>query len=225
MPADRRSHVSQLILDFGPPPAAGFDNFVAGGNRECVAALRELPRLLAAGIAPPHRFIYVWGPPGSGKSHLAAALASQTVAQLTVVDDCQRLGAEDQRQLFHRFDALAQAADAALVSFGDAPPARLPVMPELASRLSWGIVFALEPLADVDLLAAMQRAAQERGLSLGADVPGYLLTHTRRDMASLKTIIDRLDRLSLEQKRPINLPMLRALLKEAPAPLPDRITG
>jgi len=209
--------VSQLILDFGPPPAADFGNFVVGRNKECLTALRALPEQLKQPADAPHRFVYVWGPAGSGKTHLARALEACAVSQLTVVDDCHRLTPVEQQQLFHRFDAIAQSPGQALVAFGDGPPARLPLMPELASRLAWGIVFALEPLGDDDLAAAMHRAAQERGLSLGTDVPAYLLTHTRRDIASLKTIIASLDRLSLQQKRPVTLPLLRSLLAGAAA--------
>ena len=209
--------MSQLTLDFGPPPAADFDNFVAGANRECLETLRSLVERLRGGFEPPCRFIYVWGPAGCGKSHLAAALTAQGIGRLAVVDDCQRLTAAAQQALFHRFDRIAQAAGEALVTFGDAPPARLPLMPELGSRLGWGIVFALEPLADGDLTAAIERTARERGLLIAPDLPAYLLTHTRRDMASLKTILDRLDRLSLEQRRPVSLAMLRALLKGEPA--------
>ena len=219
--------MSQLILDFGPPPAADFDNFVAGRNKECLAVLRALPQQLKRHGDAPHRFVYVWGPAGSGKTHLAQALDACAVPQLAVVDDCHGLAAAEQQQLFHRFDVIAQSPGHALVAFGNTPPARLPLMPELASRLAWGIVFALEPLGDDDLDAAMHRAAQERGLSLGADVPAYLLTHTRRDIASLKTIIASLDRLSLQQKRPVTLPLLRSLLTGAaadPAAMPaDRM--
>jgi DnaA-homolog protein len=221
-----RADVSQLILDFGPPPAADFDNFVPGSNGECLAALRALPAQLRDGIDPPSRFVYVWGPPGSGKSHLATALTAHDVAQLVVVDDCHRLPAEAQRQLFHRFDAIAQSQDLALVTFGDAPPARLALMPELASRLAWGMVFALEPLGDDDLVAAVAGAAQERGLALDPGLPAYLLTHTRRDIGSLKTLIASLDRLSLQQKRPVTLPMLRSLLTGAAAdPAADPAAG
>ena len=216
-PAARRADVSQLILDFGPPPPADFDNFVPGRNGECLAVLRALPAQLRDGIDPAFRFIYVWGPASSGKTHLANALAAAGLPQLAVVDDCDRLAAPSQQQLFHRFDAIAQSPGQALVTFGNAPPARLALMPELASRLAWGMVFALEPLGDHDLAAAVARAAEERGLAMNPDVPAYLLTHTRRDIASLKTIIASLDRLSLQQKRPVTLAMLRTLLAGAAA--------
>jgi DnaA-homolog protein len=223
-----RRHVSQLILDFGPAPPAGFDNFVAGRNGECLQTLRALPAQLRAGIEPPSRFIYVWGPTGSGKSHLAEALRTQAPAGLMVVDDCQDLDAAAQAQLFHRFNTIVQSTVEALVTFGDQPPARLSLMPDLASRLAWGIVFGLEPLGDDDLLAAMQGSAEERGLPIGEEVLPYLLRHTRRDMASLKTILDGLDRLSLARQRPVTLSLLRDFLNGAgadePDRLPDRIT-
>lgn len=214
--------MSQLILDFGPPPAPTLDNFVPGGNQECLAALRGVVHEPAPGAPPVSRFIYVWGPAGSGKSHLAQALRSRGAPGLTVVDDCQQLDADGQARLFHCFDRVAQASDERLVAFGDQPPARLPVMPELASRLAWGMVFALEPLGDEDLRAAIEAAAAARGLPLATEVPGYLLRHTRRDMGSLKALLDSLDRLSLAQKRPVTVPLLRELLagrpEAAPAP-------
>lgn len=204
--------MSQLVLDFGPPPAPALGNFVPGPNGECLAALRALVDELRAGAIPANRFVYVWGPAGTGKSHLAESLERQDLARLAVVDDCQRLDAAAQARLFHRFDAMAQSPADALVVFGDRPPARLPVMPELASRLAWGMVFALEPLGDADLRTAIEQAALARGLAIGDEVCTYLLRHTRRDMSSLKAVLDGLDRLSLQQKRPVTLPLLRRLL-------------
>lgn len=212
--------MSQLTLDFGPPPPPALANFVAGRNRECLAALQALLAQLRSGQSPDGRFIYIWGPIGSGKSHLAAALESNRLPQLRIVDDCQRLSPPAQEALFHQFDAMMQAPAAALVGFGDEPPARLPVMPELASRLSWGMVFCLEPLADDELQAALEQASRERGLAIGDDVWRYLLHHTPRDMVGLKSILDGLDRLSLERKRPITLPLLRTLLQQSGDRLP-----
>jgi DnaA family protein len=41
----------------------------------------------------------------------------------------------------------------------------------------------------------------------------YLLTHVRRDMPSLRALLEQLDRASLEQHRPVTLPLVREALK------------
>src|SRR5690348_4951584 len=58
----------QLILDLARPEAPSFANFVAGANREAVAASSSL----ASGTLP-HPGLLVWGAPGGGKSHLLHA--------------------------------------------------------------------------------------------------------------------------------------------------------
>ncbi|MDO5103120.1 MAG: DnaA/Hda family protein [Lautropia sp.] len=205
---------SQLTLDFGPPPPPSLDNFAAGNNLECLTALRNLADSLMKGEQPEQRVIYVWGPAGSGKSHLAQALENLRCPRLMVVDDVNRYSKERQRTLFHRFNELVDKPDHALVVFGDQPPAHLKKMlPELVSRLSWGMVFGLSPLDDEALADALAQTAKERGLIFGTDLSTYLLRHTRRDMASLKAILDGLDRLTLERKRPLTLPLLRSYLQ------------
>lgn len=41
----------------------------------------------------------------------------------------------------------------------------------------------------------------------------FLLRHGRRDLASLRTVLDALDAASLERKRPITLPLLREMMQ------------
>ncbi len=205
----------QLTLDFGPPPPPSLDNFASGPNEECLVTLRQLADALQRGEPPAQRFIYVWGPEGSGKTHLAQALDSLKSPRLMVVDDVDAYSKGRQRTLFHRFNALLEQPDHALVVFGNQPPAHLnKMLPELASRLSWGIVFRLEPLDDEALAAALAQIARERGLTFGQDLSTYLLRHTRRDIASLKTILDGLDRMAWERKRPLTLPLLKAYLQK-----------
>lgn len=203
----------QLILDFGPPPPPCFDNFVPGPNLECAATLRHLVHTLQQGETPAQRFFYVWGPAGSGKSHLASALTASQAPNLTVVDDVDQYSKGRQRTLFHRFNALVEQPEQALVVFGNQPPARLKLLPELVSRLGWGMVFALQPLNDTALVDALEHTARERGLTLGQDLSTYLLRHTRRDMASLKTILDGLEQLARARKKQLTLPLLKDYLQ------------
>jgi DnaA family protein len=58
----------QRVLDLVPRPARTFANFIAGDNAELVASLRA-----PAGEGAAGRFFYLWGPPGSGRTHLLHA--------------------------------------------------------------------------------------------------------------------------------------------------------
>jgi DnaA family protein len=58
----------QLALGISPPPAPTLDNFVPGENAELLAHLREL---VAGSLA--ESIVYLWGEPGSGRSHLLGA--------------------------------------------------------------------------------------------------------------------------------------------------------
>ena len=66
----------------------------------------------------------------------------------------------------------------------------------------------------MDLLGEMKNLAAERGLQLSDDIVGYLLTRLPRDMASLHSVMEVLDRYSLMRKRPLTLPLVREALAE-----------
>ena len=93
------------------------------------------------------------------------------------------------------------------------PPAQLGLREDLRTRLAWGLVYQLHSLSDDEKIDALTLSAHARGLSLSVGVIPYLLTHYRRDMQSLMTILDALDHYSLETKRPITLPLMRELLQ------------
>lgn len=67
--------MNQLTLDLGPAPAQDFRNFVVGANELCVQSLVSMVDAVREHRTPSPRIFYVWGPTGTGKSHLATALA------------------------------------------------------------------------------------------------------------------------------------------------------
>lgn len=216
--------MQQLLLQLAPPPAPSLDNFVAGRNAAALQALRDI----AAGSGS-ERFVYLWGEPGSGRTHLLRGLAQAARARnalyldgavdnavaddgVVAIDEVQRLGADDQINLFDLYNRV-RAAGGALVASGDAAPAQLALRADLRSRLAWGLAFQLHPLSDAEKAAALRAHARERALALPEEVIAYLLLHARRDMASLIAILDALDHHSLQQKRPITLPLVRDALE------------
>ncbi len=214
----------QLLLQLAPPPAPTLDNFVPGRNGAALQALRDI----AAGTAT-ERFVYLWGEPGSGRTHLLRGLAHAAGARAAAylsrapdagvagdrvfaLDDVQRMAPEDQIKLFDLYNRV-RAGDGALVAAGDAAPAQLGLRADLRSRLAWGLAFQLHPLSDAEKTTVLRAHARALALDLADDVLAYLLQHARRDMASLIGILEALDRYSLEQKRPLTLPLVRNALE------------
>jgi DnaA family protein len=216
--------MQQLLLQLAPPPAPTLDNYVPGRNGAALQALRDTAR-----GALGERFVYLWGEPGSGRTHLLRGLAeaagggkglylcgtpggSMAADSVIAVDDVQDLSAGAQITLFDLYNRV-RAAGGALAASGDAAPAQLALREDLRSRLAWGLAFQLHPLSDAEKAAALREHARGRALDLPEDVIAYLLKHARRDMASLIGILDALDRYSLEQKRPVTLPLVRDALE------------
>ncbi len=217
--------VKQLVLDLIPTPLPTFSNFVSGRNREALEATRGA--VFGTAVS---KVLYLWGPPGSGKSHLVQALgASQGARLLSAVeldrldgvdsegkcqalDDVHTLSDRQQIALFNLINAVNQPGNGGcVVATGNVAPRDLPLRPELSSRLGSGLVFQLYPLSDAERVEALQAHARARSFTLRDDVIAYLLRHARRDMPSLISMLDALDRHSLETGREITLPMLREM--------------
>lgn len=217
--------MKQLALTLAASPAPTLGNFVAGANAEVLAALHAL----AAGGSS-ERMLLLWGAPGSGRSHLlravvaalAAAGRSSVFAAAAVpdiaedgvlgIDDVQRLDGASQIALFNAFNRLKEGGGM-LIATADAPPARLNLRADLQTRLASGLVYEVHALSDEDRRRAVADYAAARGFALPAEVADYLLARVPRDLATLRALVDTLDRVSLEQKRAVTVPLAREVLQ------------
>jgi DnaA family protein len=196
----------QLPLEISPPAEASFENFLPGQNAEAVSRVRDLAhgRLREA-------IVYLWGEAGSGRSHLLRA-AARANPSLVVVDDVHALDAEAQQGLFSAINS-ARDGHAAVLAAGPAAPAALALRDDLRSRLAWGLVYQLRPLAEAEKLKHLQAEARRRGLSLSDEISAYLLARVPRDLATLTALLEALDREALTRKRPLTLPLVREVLE------------
>ena len=193
----------QLAFELTTPPEPSFDNFVAGANAEAVASARALAEGTLA-----ERIVYLWGEPGSGRTHLLRAAAN---AGALVYDDVERLDTDGQQALFSAINA-ARNGEAGVLAAGAAPSAQLPLRDDVRTRLAWGLVYQLRPLTDEDKAHHLRTEAGRRGMPLGEDVIAYLLARLPRDFASLNSVLDLLDRHSLARKKPVTVPLAREAL-------------
>jgi len=200
--------MQQLLLELAPPPPPTLENFFAGRNGAALKALREA-------LADGERFVFLWGPGGSGKTHLLRAFSEAAAAakrEAAAIDDVGRLGEAEQVALFDLCNRL-RGSKGALAASGSAPPAQLALRADLRSRLASGIVLQLHPLSDADKAAALSAHAAGRGMALDRELIAYLLTHFERDMGTQIALLDALDRYSLQRKRAITLPLLKDALR------------
>lgn len=222
----------QLAFELMEPADPEFGNFIEGRNTEAKQRLEAL----AAG-ASDERYVYLWGAPGSGRTHLLKAVHRAMVdggrscryvacdagthampstddLACLLVDDVERLPAEGQIALFNAYNALRERG-ASLVAAGDAPAVQLPLRPDVITRLGWGLVYQLHALTDDEKARALADYAEQLGFALDDDIAEYLLRHVARDMTSLLAAVRALDRYSLEAKRPVTLSLVRELVRAA----------
>lgn len=216
--------MKQLALDIAPPAPPNFDNFIAGANGESLQALGDF----AAGNLS-ERLVYLWGEPGSGRTHLLRATVaavrnarylhcsaqsdlSSAGAPLLALDDVERLGEMSQIELFNLYNAEPQTL---LLVAGSSSPAQVVLREDLKTRLCAGLTYQVHALSDAEKIAALARCADERGLRLSRDVGDYLLRHTRRDMRSLLALFHAADIRALAEKRDITVPLIKAVLHSA----------
>ena len=221
----------QLPLGIGLRDSATFDNFFAGPNTEVVLQIEK-------GDEP---FLFLWGGAGSGRSHLLQAAChrmsggtggavylplAETVElapemlegletmALVTVDDLQQVAGQPEWELglFHLYNR-ARESGCQIVMAADAPPGALDVsLPDLQSRLGWGPVYQLLPLADPDKRIALQLRARRRGMELPDEVANYILRRSSRDLHSLFAVLEDLDRASLAAQRRLTVPFVREQL-------------
>ena len=235
--------MEQLTFELATPEPPSFANFLPGSNREALAALAKFATGEAAETG-----LVLWGPPGVGKTHLLLATAEAAAGirpilycagpgslpagpplpgALLLIDDVDRADAAAQGRLFTAYNALTSTGGA-LIATAALPPSRMPLRDDVRSRLGWGLIYEVLPLADEDKPAALMTYARSRGFALGDDVIAYLLAHGRRDMTTLMATLAALDRHSLATKRPITTPLLKDWLQRGlglpPAGPPGRPT-
>ena len=199
--------MQQLVLDIGPAAEPDFDHFIAGPNAEAFARVRSL-----ADGSLREAIVYLWGDPGSGRTHLLRA-AARVNPKLVVADDVESLEPAAQQQLFVAINAARDGA-APVLAAGRLSPAGLALREDLRTRLAWGLVYQLKPLSDAEKAQHLRAEALRRGLRLSDEVVGYLLTRLPRDLPSLNGVLDALDRYSLAAKRPVTLPLVREALEK-----------
>jgi len=224
---------TQLLLNIQMCDDMTMANFSVGNNAEIISNLRLFDTLCG------EQFIYLWGAAGVGKTHLLQACCHALEKQqlqamylpltdglspdildnaesmpLVCLDDIQAVLGNPawEEALFHFYNRARERETRLLVSADVAPAQLAAQLPDLQSRLAWGLCFQVHELEDADKLRALQIRARQRGMDLSGEVGNYLLRHYSRDMSTLFSVLDQLDRASLEAQRRITIPFIKKII-------------
>jgi DnaA family protein len=228
----------QLLLSLRPPPAVDFESFyIAPGNTEPVAALREWldrPRgglffLAGPGGSGRSHLLQAACTRVAGALYLPLRELRDEDPELLLegLENCPLLCLDDIdavlddrrwcEALFHLFnrqigDPAAPSAGKWLVTAAAAAAQLVCALPDLQSRLGWGVLYRLVELDDEGRARLLQFRGRQRGMVIGDDVAAYILRRHDRDGAALSALLDRLDRESLRAGQRITIPFVRSLL-------------
>ncbi|GAB4271996.1 MAG: DnaA regulatory inactivator Hda [Methylomicrobium sp.] len=214
-----------------------FANFYPGQNSEIVEHLKQC----VAGNG--EQQIYIWGTHGLGKSHLLKACCVRAhelkktafyyAFDSTALPSLDILVGLDEYEVvcFDNIEAIAgkPAWEHALFNFynrhrdrgyrlilsSNCPPNWLTIeLPDLKTRLNWGLTLKLQEWSDLECVDALVFKAKQMGFDLTPSVGRFLLNHYARDIASLWRLLDRLDRETLAAKRKLTLPFIKKILTQ-----------
>lgn len=225
----------QIPFAFRLDAESSFDNFYCDAQR--VVVVDALQRM-AAGEGEKFLFLHAL----AGRSHLLHATAAgaeraglsvcylplREVAifdpgdvlenleslDLICLDDLDHVLGDGawERALFNLYNR-CQAMPVALLVSSSKAIEQLPVhLADLRSRLQSFAVFQVPPLSDEARYQAFKLRAQRRGIDLSDSVADFVLARCQRDFASLLKVLDRLDDISLAEKRRLTIPFVKSVM-------------
>jgi chromosomal replication initiator protein len=233
---------SQLIFDFPVEPRLTFSTLVVcDGNRTAVAFAERLTgddtsdNLLylhgPAGCGKSHLLQAVAArlggahPAPTFSFKEADGVAAPTLlkslnrrfadAKALLLDDIHLAPADPAVRvpLWQLFNTHYEAGHRIVVT-GATPPKELHNLDEhLISRLLWGLVAKMDITDDDSRRMIMKKLAADRQIVLPADVIDFLLGRLPRDIPTLVTALDTINRLALARKRKVSVPLAKEALE------------
>lgn len=215
----------QLPLDLVQRPALKREDFLATeGNAAAMALVDSFPDW-------PFRVACLVGPPGAGKTHLAAIFAEEAGAPVIAARALDRAGVPsalatgalvledlepggfDEAALFHLLN-LAREQGAFVLITSRTPPASLPVVTaDLASRLRALPVLTLAPADDGLLAALLVKLFADRQISVDEATVQFLLLRMPRSVSAAQEIVSAIDKAALAARRPVTRALAAQVLR------------
>jgi chromosomal replication initiation ATPase DnaA len=224
----------QIPLDLSFRPSYGRDSLIiAPCNETAVAWIDRWPDWSG------YPLLTLFGPPASGKHHLAHLWAQRAQAKfITIEEFCTKpLGdfvthnsnivleradfligdAEQEEKIFHLYNRAQQETFFIFLTM-QTHPGRLSYAHggHLASRLQAAPHVEITAPDEQTLAAVMIKLCADQQLEITPEMVFYALDRMERSFLAVKELVEALDKQSLADKRKITLPFLRQVMMSFP---------
>lgn len=229
------SNPTQLVLGVALQDEATLDNFLGSPANSQVIELLQSPDSA-------QQLIYLWGNPGSGRTHLLQALCHHQAEQgssvlylpalerelygqeilqgantlsMVCIDDVDCLAGDPawEAELFKTYNDI-MGTDTRLLLSGNCPPQQLLFgLADLQSRLQSFLVYQLQDSDEETLKNILCFRAENRGMNLEPSVVEYILLRSERSTQALMDLLEKLDKTSLEQGRRVTIPLVKEIMQ------------
>ena len=222
-----REKPQQLPFDLGHRTAFARDDFwVSQSNSDAVAWLDKYP-------AWPAPALIIYGPRACGKTHLLKVWQNETGAAVydpatidalpmaVTVDGIDRIIGDraGEEALLHLYNIQKERGGHILAAAEGAPRAWTFVLRDLESRLLAAPAVAVGSPDDELMAVVLSKLFSDRQIAVPAEVVQFLVSRLDRSFATMRDVVEAIDRKALAEKRAITVPLVRDLLAANALPL------
>ncbi|GAW85694.1 DnaA-homolog protein [Bathymodiolus platifrons methanotrophic gill symbiont] len=227
----------QIPIQFDLKAELSFASFYTASHQETIQHLTDT----ASGEG--EQQLYLWGKQGAGKSHLLQAcclrahqrklsafylplessklpapdiLKGLDTLDLICIDNIELCAGNSgwESALFNFYNQQRENNHQLIIS-ANCPPNYLAIeLPDLKTRMNWGLTLKLQELSDAEQIAALTFKAKNLGFEISPQVGNFLSKNYARDLPELWSLLPRLEQATLIAKRKLTVPFLKQILAE-----------
>ena len=225
--------LKQLPLEFSLHNYMGRDDFmVSDCNRQAFTLLDSWPDWVSGGL-------FIYGPEGCGKSHLAHLFADKVrqfsqgkinveivAAEQVNMRNVKRLAEENQvivvenvcsrhndEALFHLFNMFNEVGRYMLWTAENAANRLHFSLPDLQTRLNMLPSVAIDEPDDMMLQMLTVKLFNDRQIIIGQEVLNYILNNARRSFAYIRDLVQEIDEISLALQCAVNYNVVKKAME------------